>query len=48
MTFREKVVFVDPKYNVQSIIVGYPQYEKYLKLCGYAGGQRELFGKCVV
>jgi len=33
--FHEDVVFADPKYNVQAILVGYPQYTEYAKSWGY-------------
>lgn len=34
--FKENVRFVDPKWNIQSILFGYKQYDEYIKSYGYA------------
>lgn len=34
--FEENVMFLDPKWNIQSILFGYPQYDEYIKKCGYS------------
>ena len=47
MAFRENIVFSDPKYNVQSILFGYPQYDEYAREWGYSG-QVQLIENCVV
>lgn len=46
--FHEDVVFADPKYNVQAILVGYPQYTEYARSWGAYTDQFDLFSKCVV
>ena len=47
MAFRENVLFMDPRYNVQSILFGYPQYDEYSREWGYRD-QRDLVSNCVV
>ena len=45
--FKEQVKFMDPCYNVQSIMFGYPQYTDYIKEFGY-DSQESLVKQAVI
>lgn len=42
LCFRENVKFLDPKWNIQSILFGYRQYDEYIKSYGYTS-LKDLF-----
>lgn len=45
--FHENVLFIDPKYNIQSILFGYPQYTTFAQQHGYVD-QFDMMNHCVV
>ena len=46
--FKENVIFADPKYNVQSNIFGYKQYDDFLRQFGYVNLQHLIDNAVVV
>ena len=47
MFFSGKIKFIDPKFNVQSILFGYPQYDQYAREFGHRD-LNNLIQNCVI
>ena len=46
IVFKDNIKFINPKYNTQSILFGYPQYDHFSTIWGYEN-QLDLIRNCV-